>query len=569
MIGLRTLTAAARRYTRRIATVESGSVNRGAQQQAWADWAATPEVQFVASWIGNAMSGARLFAARRGAKGAIEQLPESHPAAELVADIAGGTDGQTELLRAFGQHLTVAGEGWIILQPTDTVTRWHVVSALEVKAESRKLEVHLEGETVQVPLVDTGEMEGQPAAIRVWERSPARYLQAHSPVIGAREQLEELRLLGAAVKAIARSRITGRGLLLVPQGTRFPPRPGQESDDDLLDVLMEVAGTAIRQPESAAATVPVVLEVPPDSIEHFRHLTFESEFDDLAIRLRDEAIRRFAHAVDVPPEILLGTGDVNHWGAWGLKEDAIKLGVEPRLATVCHALTTCYLRPMLGGQPDADEVLVWYDTSRLRARANRARTALDLHERQVISDRALRRESGFDDSDAPSGGTDRGGTATTDDQEDTMPNPAPRRRALPVDETQDIPDTLPASAAPGPDPGLVAAADGLIYQAMQHAGSRLLRTPACPRSGRAAARAGDLADVHTRLSAPVPVEYLDGYDLLSGAWGRVPEIAARHGVDETCLRLALEAHCRDLLVSGEPHRYEETADVVGRCTLAA
>jgi len=39
--------------------------------------------------------------------------------------------------------------------------------------------------------------------------------------------LEELLLLKSAVKAIARSRLTGRGLLLVPKGTRFPTLPTQ------------------------------------------------------------------------------------------------------------------------------------------------------------------------------------------------------------------------------------------------------------------------------------------------------------------------------------------------------
>ncbi|MFH9016317.1 hypothetical protein ACH4C6_33655 [Streptomyces sp. NPDC017943] len=45
---------------------------------------------------------------------------------------------------------------------------------------------------------------------------------ADSPVL---ELMEELRLLNAAVKAIARSCLTGRGILLVLKGVRFPTRP--------------------------------------------------------------------------------------------------------------------------------------------------------------------------------------------------------------------------------------------------------------------------------------------------------------------------------------------------------
>ncbi|MGY5033548.1 hypothetical protein ACWC9U_22225 [Streptomyces sp. 900116325] len=61
-----------------------------------------------------------------------------------------------------------------------------------------------------------------PVALRVWEPDPERAIEADSPVRSSMELLEELLLLNAAVKAIARSRITGRGLLLVPKGTRFP-----------------------------------------------------------------------------------------------------------------------------------------------------------------------------------------------------------------------------------------------------------------------------------------------------------------------------------------------------------
>src|SRR5690606_16940809 len=103
-----------------------------------------------------------------------------------------------------------------------------------------------------------------------------------------------------AVKAIARSRLTGRGILLVPKGIRFPTRPGQQgqAEDDLIEILMMIAETAIREPESAAATVPIVLEVPAESISDFKLLTFESNFDELALRLREEAIKRFATGLE-------------------------------------------------------------------------------------------------------------------------------------------------------------------------------------------------------------------------------------------------------------------------------
>lgn len=76
---------------------------------------------------------------------------------------------------------------------------------------------------------------------------------------------------------------------------------------------MTVAETALKDPESAAATVPILLELPGDAIDKMEHFRFESSFDEMAIKLREEAIRRFALGLEVPAEILLGLGDINHW----------------------------------------------------------------------------------------------------------------------------------------------------------------------------------------------------------------------------------------------------------------
>ncbi|MFD4763108.1 hypothetical protein ACFWOJ_30930 [Streptomyces sp. NPDC058439] len=54
-----------------------------------------------------------------------------------------------------------------------------------------------------------------------------------SPVRASIQLLEELTLLNAAVAAIARSRLTGRGvLIIIPKGTRFPSTPVQGTAED-------------------------------------------------------------------------------------------------------------------------------------------------------------------------------------------------------------------------------------------------------------------------------------------------------------------------------------------------
>ncbi len=571
----RALTAAASRYIDRRVSRTAGTVDQSWQARAWAMYKSVPEVRFAGMYIANAMSGATLYAARRADDGTIMAAPDSHRATQIVSQIAGGPDGQSKLLGAFGKHLTVPGEGWIVVRPNAKVLSpdspedghdWRVLSTREVRPQSNKLQVEIDGEAYDIP---AGDPEGldpdSPVAIRVWEPDPEHSIEADSPVRSALDLLEELQLLNAAVKAIARSRLTGRGILLVPKGTHFPTLPGQgDSEDDLIEVLMTVAETAIREPDSAAATVPIIWEVPAQAIADYKLITFETTFDELALKLREEAVRRFATGLEMPAEILLGLGDVNHWGVWGLTAEAIRLGVEPKLATVAYALTQQWLRPILEseGIEDWHRWLVWYDTAPLRVRTNRSETALQAYDRGVISAKALRRETGFDDSDAPTGDDQ---TQDPDDRPDDDADDADTD--LPVDETQAEPRTLPAAAHSGATEGLLAATDGLIWSALSSAGDKLQRTPLCPRSERAAAREVPSAALHTRVK--VEPGQVEQYRLLDGAWSRVPEIAVRYGLDADCLTSSLDSYTRELIAAGVPHGYDLVPAVVTSCLVTA
>lgn len=367
-----------------------------------------------------------------------------------------------------------------------------------------------------------------------------------------------------------RERLTGRGILLVPKGTRFPTTAAQgDAEDDLIELLIQVSETAIREPESAAATVPIVLEVPADSISDFKLLTFESNFDQLALQLREEAIKRFATGLEIPAELLLGLGDTNHWGAWMLTSEAIRMGIEPRLATVAYSLTQQWLRPLLQaeGVDDWHRWLVWYDTAPLRVRTNRSETALQAYDRGVISAEALRRETGFTEDDAPAAAEEaarnpKPNTGTGDDQEQ-QPQTTPTKPDLPVDETTDEPDSLPASAAGPARDGLLAAADGLIWAALSAAGDKLMRTPICPRPERGKARELQPAAIHTVWR--VEPGQVEQYRLLDGVWRRVPEIAARYGLDPECLTASLDSYARELLAAGIEHSYDVVPGVLTSC----
>lgn len=582
MGALERIVAAASRIITRKGAKGQPSQASGLQAVAWDIYETVPEVGTYADWVSNAMSGARLFAGKRMPDGTVEPLPDESRASQLVQSIAGGMDGQSEMLGDFGTNLAVAGEGWLIIVPDPQADsfakdRWVVLSTEEVSVQRGKIKAVIDGVDVEIPEYDPegNQSADDPVAIRVWRASPRRKWQATSPVIRSITVLEELRLLNAAVAAIARSRITGRGVLLVPAGTRFPAAPGNEDADSLLDTFIEVASTAIREPESAAATVPIVLEVPGDLINGVKWLQFSSEFDALAIQLRDEAIRRFATGADVPAEVLLGLGDTNHWGAWALTAEALKMGAEPRLGLVCHALTDEWLRPVLEaeGDPDADNALVWYDTSGLRSSSNKSASALEAFKLGLVSDEAARRELGFTEADAPEEAPPAPSRPTDTTEED-----------LPVSETEMMPDSLDLAADASPSPwtgpkddqgvapdgygALVAAVDGLVWAALAVAGQKLRQTPAVPRPARTAARELSAATVHVRHPVANYPD-IDSWRLLDGAWDRVPEVAARHGVSPDMLRASLDGYTRTLLAYGEEHKFENVPGLLMQMKIAA
>lgn len=568
MAALERITAAATRILSRRKGGGSGKRGTANSAIAWDYFDEIPEVGGFADYVSNAMSGATLFAGKRLPDGTVEPLPDNSRAAELVASIAGGPDGQSQMLGEFGTQLAVAGDCFLVIIPdpeSDTFAgdRWVVLSTEEVKVQRGGVKATVDGEVIDIPEFDPDSPpdDSTPVAIRVWKPHPRNHYLATSPVLRSTIVLEELRLLNAAVAAVSRSRITGRGVLLVPAGTRFPVGNAQDqAEDSLLDTFIEVASTAILEPESAAATVPIVLEVPGDLISGVKWLQFSSELDSLFIQLRDEAIRRFATGADVPAEVLLGLGDANHWGAWALTAEALRMGAEPRLTLVAQSLTDEWLRPILEaeGDPDAAEALVWWDTSGLRSSSNKGASALEAFKLGIVGGHAARRELGFTEADAP----EAGGQSARDDMEgDELPvNETQAQPAQP--DTEEPPAAMLATGAVldsftgQTEAALAEAVDGLVWTALAVAGRKIMQTPLCPRPERLAARAlAATADVHTQYPARSR-EDVTALRLLDDAWVRVPSVAARYGLDPSDLTAALDDYATALLLTGQPHEFD-------------
>lgn len=425
------VTAASQAFPNKNMTRPSGSGGNSRQKKSWEMYDEHPEVGFYANWNANAMSKIKLYASRITSSGEFELIENENHEASIATDmIANGRVGQSSMLKKFGQLLSVAGEGWIIVSPDESFAItgndliWETISRSELSFQGSFIRTKMhDGKTIEIDTKGKIDSFESGFAIRVFTEHPDKRGEPDSPIMRSLPLLEELSLLNSAIAAIAQSRITGRGILFVPDGISLPQGSEEQGDsDDILETLLEASEIAIKEPESAAAAVPVMVQVPADMIAAIQHVTFESDFDEIAIKLREEIIGRFATGIDTPAEILLGTRDQSHWQAWINQTEAIRMSIEPKVQEICEALTNEWLRPVLIqlGVEDPGSYAVWYDTSALKQNSNRPQAALEAWDRGLISDRATRRELGFDESDAP-GAEDRrnvirGETIERDDQ---------------------------------------------------------------------------------------------------------------------------------------------------------
>ena len=410
------------------------------QDESWDMYDEVGELRFVANTLAGAASRARIFAAKLPLGSddpqpvdelGVEELGDAaRAAAAAVRSIGGGTLGRAELVRRLIVQLFVPGDGFLVglppgvlddRAPTESAPApgapdegravrldeltWHALSVNEVQVRGSKVSLNIgDQQPRELPQDDV-------MLVRVWRPHPRKWWAADSPVRANLPVLRELVGLTKHVGANIDSRLAGAGLLILGQSVEVlgapaqaeTPAEGDEQTDPFVSALIETMSTALEDRDSAASIVPLTIKVPDEAVEKVRHLSFSTPFDEHAKELRDEAIRRLALGLDAPPEVLLGLGGTNHWSAWQIEESTVKTHIEPLLSLVCDALTTEYLWPVLeeARVEGARDYVVWFETSELTLRPNRHGEAMALYNAGELSAAALRRESGFDESDAP------------------------------------------------------------------------------------------------------------------------------------------------------------------------
>ncbi|MGV2384212.1 MAG UNVERIFIED_CONTAM: hypothetical protein LOD86_02915 [Thermobifida fusca] len=373
------------------------------QEEVWQYHDTLGEFRYATDWEAKRLSRVRLYAAKLQPGADAPLRADAGTAVDLMTTFGGGPAGQAQILDGLATQLTVPGEGYLIVETVQGVERWSVRSIDEVRAGRGRYEVIDENSA-------TSGYNWRPLAadsmppIRVWRPNKRYHHLADSPARAARSTMRELELVNRHIAAQYLSRLASAGVWLVPDEVVFPVREEfADAADPFMAEWIEIAAEAIRTPGTAAATVPIPIKVPAEYVDKIKHLDFTLKIDEKIIDKRESAIKRLASQLNVPPEVLLGMGDLNHWNAWISDETSLKVDVAPDAELICQAITTGYLQPRLkaSGVKDWASWVVWYDMSELTLRPDRSDDAIQLYDRLEINGAALRRETGFDESDKP------------------------------------------------------------------------------------------------------------------------------------------------------------------------
>lgn len=551
----------------------------GWYSKAWGFYDEIGEFHFATNWLGNMISRAHLYVGRKRRNGpGYERAPDSEQ--EILAQFVEGAGGEAELLHRLGLLMAVPGDSYVLGWHDGPNEMWKIASPGEVSCTAAGRADN--GQPLYDWRLYNGEIDlgTDVAAVRIWRPHPNDARFADSPTRAALPILSEISLLTQHVAAQATSRLAGAGMLILPQEMDFPAdKEGKKSLATLLTALTEAMTTPIADRADPSSLVPLLVTAPGELLEKIQHITFWSGLDEHSVELRTEAIRRLALAMDMPPEVLTGVGDVNHWQAWAIDESAVKVHAAPPLELIVSSLTVGHLQPNLQdrGVAAVGEYAVLADTSQMRTRPNRSKEALELYDRGRITAEALLREVGFDPEDAmgevefkrwllikiASGSTTPEQVAQAARQLGVELPAIVLERA---DETQEARPSPSLREHPeqGPPEGepelLVAVAESISLRALERAGNRIKNK----FRGRVPDSVG-ACELHV-WARPAPDAVAA---LLEDAWATVPALCDGRGINSVAMAECARDYVTALLTEHQPHDRDRLAEHVARYQLRA
>jgi hypothetical protein len=583
--------------------------NRDWQAEAWRLYDIIPELHKISGRIGDSIAQARLYVTEVDETGE-ESGEVTDDRIRRLAAVPLGTGAQRDdCLRLAGIDLAVGGECWIVGEgaassPENAEGSWFVVTSSAFKTE---------GDTIKVkrPKNRGGAYlelaDGVDILIRCWNPHPNDTDQADSFTRPSIVPLREIELLTKREFAELDSRLTGAGVLFLPEGTDFPR---EEGDPDglagFMAVMQRAAAASLTNQGDARSMVPIMATV-PDAVlpylDQIKPITFWSELSAEIGEMKDKAIHRLASSSEIPAEVITGIGDANHWTAWLISDEGTRWIKAGYLGPVADALTRGFLRLALAsmGVADPERYAFAFDTSTLAAKPNRLEDATKLRDQFLISDEEYVRAGAFDPAVMPSvqervvqillraiqtqpdlmtdpeiqrvlglpaietvglpptSAQNTDGDNPNPDEEpvtDGPPNGGTAPEEPEPSETRAITEALGARvralsapsvpALPSPEAVFNAAAKLTVYRALELAGGRL--TTPQERRGRWAEVPRH--ELHHHVG---PITRDKAAKVTDDAWRHVPTLAADLGVNAADLRALLEGYVLELLTRGIRH----------------
>lgn len=286
---------------------------------------------------------------------------------------------------------------------------WEIVSVLDLRRIGDEWEVrHDNNNWIKLAKNDP--------VIRMWHEDPENRREAWSPMRSLLPVLTEIEWLTKHIFTQVRSRLMNAGVWFLPENMVFPPPPpeavkgGAEAIalmNDAQKFMVALAAASVSQLDAEDVSFPVTVMTDPAALANIdkgKLIQFWSEIDEVSMKLRSTAVRRFALGFDLPPEQILGSsglaiegsggsaGSVNHWGEWAKEEQTISTHVEPALDDFVGTLTVAFLRVLV---PNTRMVIA-YGTEAMRLRQDRSKEALELYDRGLLKGDVALRENAFD-----------------------------------------------------------------------------------------------------------------------------------------------------------------------------
>jgi hypothetical protein len=388
---------------------------------------------YPAQFYSRAMKRIRYFPALLNDEGEPEEITEG-TVKDLFDEIhdPGGTT-MSLLASNYGRLAFLIGDGNLIASEQETTPgSLEVVYEYLSPVELKKLrgtdpqEYERDNGVEKVTLVEAGpdeEIRGD--RVRVWRLyrpNPKKSGLSDAPVLAQIENYALLERLRLAAGATSWSRAMQRGMAYIPDEVDLgghdddPNDPGVDEDpmeDSSIRELVEALTSPIRDPGSVEGSAPVIMRGPAvfetpqgqaipfaDLIKSIPLGQGEPYYELDAI---PKVIDNIALGLDMPAEMLTGTGKVNHWGGWLLDEQGFRQHVAPVVEDFCEDIGSACLRPRAKaeGVAEWENVVVWYDPVAAVAHPDEGPTAQEAWKVGLVSREYGRNAIGATEDDAP------------------------------------------------------------------------------------------------------------------------------------------------------------------------